>query len=113
MEIVRQNKKFYSRVFKSEHRTYRYSTGARYQGEFRGNLRHGLGKMEWPDGTTYEGLFDYNLANGQGKMIFSTGDVYDGSFRSNKFYGKGVYKQKKKDSEKEYSGYWVNGMKQG
>ena len=38
-----------------ETRTYTYATGAVYEGEWKGGLRHGNGKMKWSDGCQYEG----------------------------------------------------------
>ena len=34
---------------------FNYSTGAQYQGQWLGGLRHGFGQMMWPDGAKYEG----------------------------------------------------------
>ena len=38
-----------------ETRTYTYLTGAMYEGEWKGGMRHGKGKMKWSDGAYYEG----------------------------------------------------------
>ena len=38
-----------------EKRTFTYKSGAVYDGEFIGGMRHGKGKMSWPDGAYYEG----------------------------------------------------------
>ena len=38
-----------------ETRSYTYATGAVYDGEWMGGLRHGKGKMKWSDGCQYEG----------------------------------------------------------
>lgn len=34
---------------------YTYTTGAVYNGEWKGGLRHGKGTMKWPDAASYEG----------------------------------------------------------
>ena len=44
--------------------TFRYSTGAVYEGDWLGGLRHGTGKMTWPDGTYYLGKWAFNAAHG-------------------------------------------------
>ena len=36
-------------------RTHTYSTGAEYEGQWKGGMRHGKGKMTWPDSAKYEG----------------------------------------------------------
>ena len=47
-------------------RRYEYTTGAVYEGMWKGGLRHGHGKMKWSDGATYEGEWQYNQAFGEG-----------------------------------------------
>ena len=44
----------------TETRTFEYSTGAVYEGEWKGGMRHGKGKMTWSDGGSYEGDWQYN-----------------------------------------------------
>lgn len=39
----------------TQKRTFTYSTGAHYDGEWRGGLRHGSGTMKWADGAIYTG----------------------------------------------------------
>ena len=43
-----------------EERTYTYSTGAIYTGQWKGGLRHGRGKMVWADQASYVGEWQYN-----------------------------------------------------
>ena len=38
-----------------ETREYQYNTGSVYQGQWKGGMRHGKGKMTWTDGAYYEG----------------------------------------------------------
>jgi len=47
-----------------EIRSYTYKSGAIYNGEWKGGLRHGEGKMVWLDGARYEGNWEFNLASG-------------------------------------------------
>ena len=35
-----------------------FSSGAVYEGEWRGNVREGWGTQIWPDGAKYEGILD-------------------------------------------------------
>lgn len=62
----------------TETRTFKYSTGAVYQGQWKGGMRHGLGKITWADGTQYEGHWQYNQAYGKGTFKHQSGDVYIG-----------------------------------
>jgi len=41
-----------------------YRTGARYEGQWNGGMRHGWGIMIWPDGARYEGEWQFNQAYG-------------------------------------------------
>ena len=74
-----------------ELKAYTYKTGAVYNGQWKGGLRHGNGTMVWTDGAKYEGEWSYNQAHGNGKFYHSDGDVYDGSWINNKANGSGVY----------------------
>lgn len=67
----------------TEKRTYTYSTGAVYDGEWRGGMRHGRGTIVWSDGAKYEGEWAFNAATGQGKFTHTEGDVYEGHWKNN------------------------------
>ena len=54
-------------------------------------MRHGRGKMSWPDSGTYEGAWQYNQACGRGKFYHASGDIYDGNWVNNKANGFGIY----------------------
>jgi len=49
---------------KEQRPAYRYKSGAVYEGEWIGGMRHGFGVMEWPDGARYEGQWEMNVAAG-------------------------------------------------
>ena len=62
-------------------------------------------------GTKYEGEWKNNLKEGIGKMTFGTEGEYTGHFVAGQRNGEGVYKYlKTKDL---YSGSWKNGLKHG
>ena len=62
-------------------------------------------------GNKYEGQWKNNLKDGIGKMTFGTDAEYTGHFTQGKRCGQGVYKYlKTKDL---YSGSWKNGLKHG
>ncbi len=84
-------------------RTYTYSTGAVYTGQWRGGLRHGKGKMHWLDGGKYDGEWQFNQACGKGKFFHTDGDTFDGEWLNNKANGFGTYSNVKGAN---YEGYW-------
>ena len=43
-------------------REHTFKTGAVYNGQWKGNLRHGNGTMTWADGAVYEGEWDHGTA---------------------------------------------------
>ena len=76
---------------KIEQRTYTYTTGAIYAGQWRGWMRHGQGSMIWADGAQYEGEWSFNAANGYGIFIYADGVHYKGQFLLDKKEGFGIY----------------------
>ena len=70
--------------------TYMYSTGERYEGEFRNNRRHGRGTMYYPTGGRYVGEYRDGKKNGQGTMYDPTGYRYEGEFKDGKNNGQGT-----------------------
>ena len=96
------------------------SSGSQYHGEMKrvvdeetGQevwLRHGKGKMKWPDGGEYDGYWADSKMCGNGRFIHANGDVYTGEFEDNKANGKGVYEQA---SGEWYEGFWSNDKPHG
>ena len=43
--------------------------GVRYEGEFQGDVRAGLGEMTWPNGDTFRGGWRNGLPNGYGEVL--------------------------------------------
>ena len=65
---------------------------ARYEGSWKDNQKHGVGKMVFPNGDTYEGEWFENKIQGTGTYTYKkTGDVYSGSWVDGKKQGKGEY----------------------
>ena len=84
---------------------YRYkSTLALYDGQWLGGLRHGEGKMMWPDGASYAGTWHCNQACKNGKFTFSNGDIYEGNWSGNKMCGYGVFRH---TDGTVYRGMWL------
>ena len=74
-------------------------------------MRHGKGKMTWPDGASYDGLWQCNAATKEGKFIHVNGDVYEGGWAANNLMtGFGVYKHA---NGAEYRGTWLHGQMHG
>ena len=94
----------------TEIKEYKYSTGAVYNGEWKGGLRHGKGVMMWTDGASYDGNWDLGQASGYGKFSHVSGDVYSGEWYRNKTNGKGSYLNSK---GAKYDGYWKDDLQQG
>lgn len=38
-----------------------WTDGSMYEGEWRGGIQHGIGRMVFPDGTFKEGIFENNV----------------------------------------------------
>ena len=74
-----------------EVRVHRYRTsGATYDGQWLGGLRHGRGVMSFKDGTTYEGTWYLGYAHGYGKFTQVKGETYEGEWAYNMYHGKGM-----------------------
>ena len=51
-----------------------------YDGEWKGNMRDGVGIQTWPDGAKYEGEWKENKAHGKGKFWHVDGDIFEGAY---------------------------------
>jgi hypothetical protein len=63
--------------------------GARYSGEFKDSLRHGVGKLQWANGDTYDGSWVVDRRHGHGIFTIAQGAVYDGDFHDDEMHGRG------------------------
>lgn len=81
-----------------------------FEGQLRGEDRHGWGKFTWDDGGAYEGQFDGNDMHGQGSYRWADGSVYVGIWTRNQMGPSG--KMTWTDG-REYSGEFVDGRKHG
>lgn len=66
-------------------------TAAMYCGEWMRNLRHGYGRMVYPDGSRYLGYWVNGKRSGEGRYVYPDGSSYDGSWISNVKHGTGTY----------------------
>ena len=76
-----------------EFKTYTYSsTGAVYEGTFKGTKRHGKGHWRHPNGEIFEGEYSENKQNGKGVYVFGkTGKQYIGYWATGQMHGVGCY----------------------
>lgn len=62
-----------------------------YLGEFKNNLREGIGQCSFSNGNMYLGIFKEDLMDGIGHMKYSSGDEYIGQWKNGKKHGKGIF----------------------
>ena len=68
-----------------------YDGGFKYVGDFKNNLRHGVGKFIWPNGNIYTGEFKDDLREGTGTMNYSDGASYSGKWMNGEMEGLGKF----------------------
>ncbi len=71
-------------------KSYTYSDGTKYVGEWKDNKRQGYGVWTRPDGTKYVGEWKEDKPHGQGKLTTPDGSVYVGEWRNGKRNGQGT-----------------------
>jgi hypothetical protein len=52
----------------------------RFEGQFKDDMRHGFGRLEYANGDIYEGEFSFNSRNGKGEFTYSSGEKYIGDY---------------------------------
>ncbi len=82
---------------------------ARFEGNYKDGLKHGVGKMKYPNGDVYEGEWVDNKMQGEGTYTYKkSGDIYSGSWFDNKKHGQGTYEFGSDSSL--FVGTWENGQ---
>eukprot|EP01035_Chromulina_nebulosa_P027401 gene27401-36041_t len=82
---------------------------ARYEGDYKDGLKHGFGKMKFPNGDLYEGEWVENKIEGEGTYTYKkSGDIYSGSWVSNKKSGQGTLEFGSDSSM--LVGTWIDGQ---
>lgn len=61
----------------------------RYEGQYKEDMRHGIGVQFWSNGDVYVGQWFKNLMSGNGIYYYNTGAVYSGPFLLGKRHGHG------------------------
>ena len=68
-----------------------YSDGSFYEGQKKGSLRHGKGRLVYHTGAIYDGEWCEGKMEGYGTLYFADGSIaYAGDWRDDKFEGRGV-----------------------
>jgi hypothetical protein len=67
--------------------TFKYPSGAVYQGEFVDGEIHGIGKLTYSDKREYIGEWINRYQEGRGKMTMTDGRVFKGYWKRGEFYG--------------------------
>ena len=70
-----------------------------YSGDYKNDLYHGKGRLEFKDGSVYEGQFENNKMDGYGKIFFKDGSQQRLIYKKGKF--KDVYTE-------DYKIHWKN-----
>ncbi|AYU76014.1 Phosphatidylinositol 4-phosphate 5-kinase, putative [Leishmania donovani] len=65
--------------------------GALYCGEWFRNMRHGYGRMVYPDGSRYLGRWVHGKRSGKGRYVYADGSSYDGAWVKDEKHGSGTY----------------------
>jgi len=68
------------------------------------------GERTWPDGARYVGEFRGDLRNGQGTYVLPNGDRYVGEWRDGKFHGQGTFTSA---DGRRYTGEWRDDKRHG
>lgn len=66
-----------------------YSDGSRYEGNWKTGLRHGQGTLYYPNGNEYVGEWQDGWQNGYGRLTYANEDVYEGDWLNGKREGPG------------------------
>ena len=88
---------------------YYYASGNKYIGEWKDNHRNGIGTQIFVDGNKYVGSWKKDMRDGYGTCWFADGGIYTGDFAENKRKGYGHYTY---PSGNQYSGEW-DGVRTG
>jgi len=90
---------------------YILSNGSSYDGEWRENNMHGWGVFRWPDGSVYEGFWKEGRRHGaSGRLLASDGFRYEGAWVNNGMEGRGIATY---PNGQIYEGMWVAGRREG
>ena len=81
-----------------------------YTGAWQGNLFHGEGRFDYPDGSSYTGLWAFGQRNGTGAYERTNGATYKGEWFQDVPHGFGVMQE---PDGMLYDGAWIGGERDG
>ncbi|GKY91224.1 hypothetical protein MPSEU_000095000 [Mayamaea pseudoterrestris] len=84
--------------------------GARYEGEFKENLKHGTGIYYFADGSVYDGSWRDGMMAGRGIFTWPDESVYEGEWKDSKRHGQGILKA---SDGFFYDGNWIANAMEG
>jgi len=88
---------------------YRYAAnGDKYDGEWKQNCKHGIGKMTYNKKGEYQGYWENGRRHGEGVFVYPNGDVYSGWWRFGEKEGTGTYSSKQTGMK--MFGEWSDGQ---
>jgi len=91
-------------------RSYRFTDGSIYNGQWKEKKMHGLGVLSYANGVKYEGEFYENTFQGQGIIEYPDGTKYEGHFIAGKRHGHGTIYHLNGNF---IQGNWIDGKKNG
>jgi len=65
--------------------------GTLYEGEWKNNQRHGIGRFVWTNNDRYLGEWKEDYKHGHGLMLWTNGDRYDGNWDRDLRHGTAIY----------------------
>ena len=86
-----ENQKFLESMKRIRKALVTLTDGSKYEGEWKGDVKDGVGTLVFADGARYEGNFANDKASGFGKIVHANGDVYEGEWQNEQAHGKGKY----------------------
>ncbi|EQC35550.1 hypothetical protein SDRG_06840 [Saprolegnia diclina VS20] len=76
-----------------------------YEGDYVDGKKHGLGKMQFPNGDVYHGQWANDIIDGQGTLMYKNGDIFSGTYIAGIKEGNGTYEYAADKSQ--LVGTWV------
>jgi hypothetical protein len=83
-----------------------FATADKYDGEWKTNRKHGIGKMHYNKKGVYQGYWENGKRHGEGVFTYPNGDVYSGWWKFGEKEGTGRYTS----SNMTLYGTWKNGQ---
>ena len=68
-----------------------FPNGQVYKGDWKNNMKHGVGEDTYAAGDRYLGEFENNMPSGRGTMYWSNGDIFRGLYEWDVREGYGQY----------------------